>query len=88
MCTRSLASNVVLTAYSANGHAIGAGWQCVKAADDRVCVSLRAGVKGQNFASLRIGGDIAGTTYINSISTGRKFGGLLTSGVRVTEVMA
>lgn len=88
MCTRSLASNVVLTAFSQNGHLIGDGWQCVKAADDRVCVSLRAKVKGNDFGLLRIGGDIAGTTYVNSISTGRKFGGQLTSGVRVTEVMA
>lgn len=85
--TRSLASNLCLAAYTAAGSFIGAGWQSVRAADDRVCIELNALKKVGDFGSLRLGGDIAGTTYVNSLSTGRKFGGGLMSGVRVTELI-
>lgn len=85
--TRSLASNLCLAAYTAAGSFIGCGWQAVRAADDRVCVELNAIQKVGNLGSLRLAGDIAGTTYVNSLSTGRKFGGGLMSGVRVTELI-
>lgn len=87
MCTRSLASNVMLAAYTLTGTRIGMGWQCVKAANDRVAVSMRGSFKRGSFGSLRMAGDIAGTTYVNSLSTGRLYGGFLMSGVRLTEIM-
>jgi hypothetical protein len=95
MCTRSVASNVILTATLVGAsNTFAVGWANVPAADVPVCVSLRARIQvGGGYASvnefghLNIGGDIAGTTYINGISTGRKFGGVLTSGVRISEQM-
>jgi hypothetical protein len=87
-CSRSLVSNLCLSAYTLAGSHIGTGWQSVRAADDRVCIELNAVSKtADSLGALKLGGDIAGTTYVNSLSTGRKFGGGLMSGVRVTELI-